>query len=58
MIFQKVKNFACPDLSNLTKNQKMTTILETMDIVSESSKQHHEKVLSFIGLIGAGYLTC
>ena len=56
MIFQKVKNFACPDLSSLTKNQKKTTISETMDIVSESSKQHLEKVLTFIGLIGAGVL--
>ena len=29
-----------------------------MDIPSESSKQHLDKGLMFIGLIGAGYLTC
>ena len=58
MIFQKGKNLACPDLSNLTKNRKMTNNSETMDIPSESSKQHLDKGLTFIGLIGAGYLTC
>ena len=30
---------------------------ETMDIPSKSSKQHLDKVLTFIGLIGARYLT-
>ena len=52
MIFQ-----ACPDLSNLTKNQKTTNNLETMDFPSESNKQHLDKVLTFIGSIGAEYLT-
>ena len=57
MISQKVKKFSCPDLSNLTKNHKMKNSSETMDIPSKSSKQHHDKVLTFIGLIGARYLT-
>ena len=50
-------NFALPDL-NLTKNRKTTNNSATMDIPSESNKQHLDKVLTFIGLIGAGYLTC
>ena len=58
MISQKVKNFACLDVSNLTKNRKTSNILDTMDIPSESSKQHLDKFLTFIGLIGAGYLMC
>ena len=57
VISQKVKNFACPDLSNLTKNRKMTNISENLDIPPESSEQHLDKVLTVIGLIGAGYLT-
>ena len=58
MISQKVKNFVCPDLSNLMKNRKMTNISENLNIPPESSEQHLDKVLTFIGLIGAGYLTC
>ena len=50
-------NFALPDL-NLTKNRKTTNNSATMDIPSESNKQHLDKVLTFIGLIDAGYLTC
>ena len=40
---------------NLMKNHKTKT--ETMDILSKNSKQHLDKVLTFIGLIGARYLT-
>ena len=58
MISQKVKSFACPDLSNLTKNLKTTNISETLDIPSKNSKEHLYKVLTFIGLIGVGYLMC
>ena len=58
MISQKVKNFACADVLNLTKNRKTTNISENLDILPESSEQHLDKVLTFIGLIGAGYLTC
>ena len=42
----------------MTKNWKMSNILETMDIPSNSSKHHLDKFLTFIGVIGAGYLTC
>ena len=45
-------------MSNLTKNRKTTNISETMDIPSKCSKLHLDKVLMFIGLNGAGYLTC
>ena len=55
---QKVYILACLDLLYVMKNQKTTNISETMDIPSESSKEHLHKVLTFIGLIGAGYLTC
>ena len=58
MISHKVKNFACPDLSNLTKNRKTSNILDNMDLPSESSKHHHDKFLTFIGFIGVGYLMC
>ena len=55
--FPKSENFACPDLSNL-QNRKTTNISENLDMPSESSEQHLDKVLTFIELIGAGYLTC
>ena len=58
MISQKVKNFLSPELSNLTKNRKTTKISENFNIPPESSEQHLDKVLTVIGLIDAGYLTC
>ena len=51
------KYIAGPDLSNLMKkwkNGKTTNLSESINIPFESSKLQLDKVLMFIGLIGAG----